>query len=170
MNINVLYLLKCLDTKKLSEVVANIDAPLLDINLALWDAEKAGEVEIDYEKDRIKALKEAEPSSNPELAKKIMRVVKHYVDREMNLTVGKLTTWVKNPGVEQNYPYHEYVCSLQCLIDTGKILEEIVSVPESGKRPYHKFVFLCLPGNDNENWNAAEVNKWIERFDKSKVK
>jgi hypothetical protein len=160
-----------LETKKVSELVANIDAPLLDINLAMWDAEKAGDVEIDFEKDKITALKEAEPSFDAELADKIIRAVQYYVSKEMNLTVGKLTTWVKNQGVEHNYLYHDYICTLQHLIDSGQLLEQIVSVPEiKKKRPYHKFVFLCLDGNDNEEWNAREVNKWIERFEKNKVK
>lgn len=169
--INILYLLKCLETNKVSELVANIDAPLLDINLALWDAERAGEIEVDYEKDRIKVLGEAVPNRDADLSDKIMRAVEYYVSKEMNLTVGKLTTWVKNQGSDHNYLYHDYICTLQSLIDSGQLLEEIVTVPEvKNKRPYHKFVFLCLPGNDNENWNAREINKWIERFEKNKVK
>jgi hypothetical protein len=168
--INILYLLKCLETNKVSELVANIDAPLLDINLAIWDAETAGQIEVDYEKDRIKVLTEAGPTDNPELADKIMRAVRYYVSKEMNLTVGKLTTWIKNQGSDHNYLYHDYICTLQSLIDSGQLLEEIVSVPKTGKRPYHKFVFLCLPGNPNEEWNAREINKWIERFGKNKVK
>lgn len=161
--------MKCLETNKVSELVQNIDAPLLDINLALWDAETAGEIEVDYDKDRVKVLGQAVSTYNSELADNIMRTVQHYVKKEMNLTVGKLTSWVKSQGSEHNYLYHDYICTLQYLIDSGKLLEEIISVPElKGKRPYHKFVFLCLPGNDNETWNAREVNKWIETFGKKK--
>lgn len=167
MNIN--YLLQVLETTKLSELVANIDAPLLDINVALWDAEKAGEVEINRDKDRIKSLKDAEPSQNEKLSNKIVRAIQHYADEEMNLTAGKLLSWVKNRALEYNYLYHDYICSLQYLIDNGTIVEFVVSVPEiKKKRPYHKFVFLCLPGNDNEEWNAKQVNKWIASFEKKK--
>jgi len=166
---NVLYLLETLKTKKLSELVENMDAPLLDINVALWDAEKAGEVEIDREKDKIVALKEATPSQNEHLGDMIMRAIKHYSANEVNMTVGKLVSWVKNPAMQYNYLYHDYICSLQYLIDTGAIEELIVTVPEvKKKRPFHRFVFLCLPGNPNEEWNAKSINKWIENIEKTK--
>ena len=59
--------------------------------------------------------------------------------------------------------------SLQYLIDTNVIEEYEFSVPEiEKKRPYHKFVFLCLPGKPNEEWNAKAVNKWIANWEKKK--
>jgi len=165
--INILYLMKCLETNKLSELVGNIDAPLLDINLALWEAEDNGWVEVDRNKDKIKALVDAEPTSNSDLADKIMRTIERYTKEQQNITVGKLTSWVKNPGTDYNYPYHEYITTLQYLIDSGRVIEEIVSVPKTKKRPFHKFVFLCLPGNDNQEWNARSVNKWMDDFEKN---
>lgn len=169
---NLLYLLKALEseTNKLSEIVANIDAPLIDINLALWEAEAAGEIEIDRKTDRIKRLKEPDTNHDEDLANKIIRVVQHYISREENVTVGKLTSWVKNPGIEHNYPYHDYVVALQYLIDSGTILEEIVTLPKIKTRPFRRFVFLCLPNNPNEEWNSKAVNKWIADWEKSKVK
>jgi hypothetical protein len=53
---NVSYLLKILETEKLSELVKLIDATPLEMNLALWDAEAAGEIEIDRDKDYVKLL------------------------------------------------------------------------------------------------------------------
>lgn len=149
-------------------LISNIDAPLLDINIALWEAEDAGEIKIDQKKDKIKVLKEATPSCDRDLADKIMKVVRHYEKQELNVTVGKLLSWVKNPAMEHNYPYHDYICSLQYLIDTGEVKEEIVSLPKAGDRPFHKFVFLCLDGNPNEEWNSKAINKFIAEFEKSK--
>lgn len=167
---NILYLLKILNTNKISELVANIDAPFLDINLAIWDAAKAGDVEIDENKDRIVALKEPEITFNSDLATKLLRTMQHYNARETNITRGRLNTLVKNTATEFNYAWHEYIMALQYLIDSGQIEEQVISVPKSNKRPYHKFVFLCFADNPNEEWNSREVNNWIANWEKKKVK
>lgn len=166
---NVLYLIKCLDSKKLSDLTAAMDMAPLDLNLTIWKAIDDGEIEIDEEKDRVKALKEAEAWHNPDLASKLIRVFQHYAENEANITRGKLGSYMKDPMTGQGYPIHEFVMTLQYLIDQGTIEEEVISVPEiKNKRPYHRFVFLCLPGNDNQEWNAKAVNKWIADFEKAK--
>src|ERR1035437_3870377 len=152
---NVLYLLKILETNKLSKLVAAIDLPPLDMNLALWGAIEAGEVEIDEKKDRVKALKEGESWHNPELASKLLSVIQHYANQESNITVGRLNSYMKDPLGNNGYPTHEYLMSMQYLIDTGVVVEQTKGVPAlKGKWPYHKFVFLCLPENPNEEWNT----------------
>jgi hypothetical protein len=166
---NIPYLLKILDTKKLSELVANIDLPPIDLNLAIWDAEKAGEIEINVDKDRVIALKDPEISFDSDLASKLLRVMQQYENQEINVTRGRLNGMMKDPSTGLGYPYHEYLMALHYLIDSGQIAEEVVSVPEvKGKRPYHKFVFLQFPDNPNEDWNRGEVNKWIANFNKKK--
>lgn len=165
---NILYLLKILKTNKISELVNNIDAPPLDINLAIWDAEKAGEIELDVNKGRVTALKEAEASFNSKLASKLLRTIQHYASKEINVTRGTLNGAIKDPASDRGYPWHEYMMALNYLIDSKQVVEEEVSVPKAGTRPYHRFVFLCLPDNDNQEWNAREVNKWIENWNKKK--
>lgn len=167
---NILYLLKCIDSNKLSDLTAAIDMPPIDLNLAIWGAIERGEIEIDENKDRVKALKDdAEAWHNPDLASKLIRVFQHYAENEANITRGRLSSYMKDPVTGQGYPIHEFVMTLQYLIDQGTIEEEVISVPElKGKRPYHRFVFLCLPGNDNQEWNAKAVNKWIADFEKAK--
>lgn len=168
---NVLYLLKILDTSKLSELVAVIDLPPIDMNLALWDAIDNGDIEIDDKKDRVKALKKAKPWHNPELTSKLFRVIQHYAANESNITVGRLNSYMKDPLNNNGYPTHEYLMSMQSLIDAGSVVEEVLSIPAvKKKRPYHKFVFLCLPENDNQEWNARAVNKWLATFESNKVK
>lgn len=169
-SLNVLYLLKILNTNKLSELVANIDAPFLDINLSIWEAKAAGKVEIDEKKGRITALVDHEVTFDADLASKLLRVVQHHASEQVNITRGRLTTLAKNAGSEFNYPYHEYLMALQYLIDTGQVLEMVETIPKSGKRPFHRFVFLCLPDNPNEDWNKEEVNKWIANWNKNIVK
>lgn len=165
---NIPYLLKILDTNKISELVANIDLPPIDINLAIWDAVKEGHIELNEKKDRVKALVEPEVSFEPDLANKLLRVIQHYASQEINVTRGTLNSVIKDPTNDRGYAWHEYISALQYLIDSGQVLQEEVSVPKSKGRPYHKFVFLCLEGNPNEDWNRNEVNKWIANFNKKK--
>ena len=167
---NLLYLLKILKTNKLSELVANMDLPPLDINLAIWEAIDNGEIEIDEDKDRVKALKDAEPWQNPDLATKLIRVFQHYAANQANITRGRLNGYIKDPATEQGYKWHEYIMTLQYLIDNGQVVEEVISVPKVGKRPYHKFAFLCLPGQNNQEWNARTINQWIDTFAKQPKK
>lgn len=167
---NILYLLKILKTNKLSELVANIDAPFLDINLAIWDAAKNGEVEINEDKDRITPLKKHEITFDADLATKLLRTMQHYSSRETNITRGRLNNLVKNNATEFNYRWQDYLMALQYLIDSKQIEEQVISVPKTDKRPYHKFVFLCFKDNPNEEWNSREVNKWIANWERNKVK
>lgn len=165
---NIPYLLKILNTNKLSELVANIELPPLDMNLAIWDAEKAGEIEVDADKDKIKALKDPEITFDSDLASKLLRTMQQYESQEINITRGRLNSLIKDPVTNKGYPYHEYLMALHYLIESGQIVQQEIAVPKTGKRPYHKFVFLCFPDNPNEEWNAREVNKWIANFAKQK--
>lgn len=167
---NIPYLLKILNTNKLSELVQNIDLPPIDMNLALWDAEKAGEIEINEKKGTVKALVEPELSFNSDLASKLLRVIQHYASKEINVTRGTLNGVIKDPTTNAGYPWHEYIMALQYLIDTEQIVEEQMEVPKTKDRPYHKFVFLCLADNPNNDWNQREVNKWVANFKPNKVK
>lgn len=167
---NILYLLKTLNTTKLSEVVQVIDLPPLDMNIALWNALDAGEIEIDEKKDRIKPLQEAEMWHDPVLATKLLRAIQQYAKNESNITAGRLNSYMKDPTSGKGYPAHEYLMTMQYLIDSGQVVEETISVPKTPKRPFHRFIFLGLPENDNQEWNARAVNKWIADFESHKVK
>lgn len=166
---NIPYLLRILDTNKLSELVANIDLPPLDTNLLIWDAEKDGQIEINEPKDRVKSLVQHEVTFDSDLASKLLRVMQKYESEEVNVSRGFLNRLIKDPETGLGYPYHEYLMALHYLIDSEQIQQEVVEVPEvKGKRPYHKFVFLQFPDNPNEDWNRNEVNKWIANWAKKK--
>lgn len=181
---NILYLLKILETDKISELVANIEATPLDIDLALEDAQANGQIEVDKENDKITALKDAEPSRNEELANKIVRTIQNYARQETNITRGRLNALIKDPMTGQGYAWHDYITTLQYLIDTAAIEQVTVDVPRAVKRftdkkgrekekeirPAHKFAFLQLAenGENNAEWNARVVNKWIDDFAKAK--
>lgn len=167
---NILYLLKVLDTSRLDEFVASIELPPLDMNLAIWGAIDRGEIEINERKKRVKMLKEAEPWHDPDLASKLLRVIQQYVNNGTNITVGRMNSYIKDPASGRGYPLHEYLMTMQYLIDTGQVLEETVSVPKTKTRPFRQFVFLCLPGNDNAEMNAKAVNKWLAQWESKKVK
>lgn len=183
---NIPYLLKILDTNELKELVANIDAPALDMNLAIWEAIDRGEIEIDDNAGTVKLLVTPEPSSDSDLKHKLLRVIQHYAREEVNVTRGRLNSYVKDPVTGRGYAWHDYLCALQHLIDGGLVVQEIIDVPEATKkfidkkgrkkqkmtRPAHKFAFLGLADNAevNAEWNAREVNKWIENSETNKVK
>lgn len=179
---NILYLLNILKTDKLSELVANIEATPLDIDLALEEAQATGEIKIDKQNDKIKILKKYELSCDTDLANKLVRTIQNYTKHESNITRGRMNALIKDPLTGQGYAWHDYITALQYLIDSGQVIEEVIEVPEAKKRftdkkgrkkvkvtrPAHKFVFLCLEGNDNQEWNARIINKWIDDFDKAK--
>lgn len=193
---NVPYLLKILDTQALPELVANIDLPALDMNLAVWDAIDRKEVEVNEEEPitigeneytgTIRLLVEPEASSDPELKNKILRTIQHYAKNKTNITRGRLNGTVKDPTSGQGYPWHEYIMAVQHLIDDGIVVQDEVDVPAKVKnftdkkgrkkqkllRPAHKFAFLGLAENAEENaeWNAEAVNKWIAQVDEQMLK
>jgi len=184
--VNIAYLTKILDTTELDEVVGNFDAPALDMNLAIWAGEEAGEIETDRENGTIKILKDVAPDSDPELKHKVLRVIQHYAKNEANITRGRLNTQIKDPTNGRGYPWHEYICAVQHLIDEGTVVQDVIDVPQKSKkftdkkgrkkekilRPAHKFAFLCLPENaeNNAEWNAREVNEWIATTEAEVVK
>ncbi len=169
---NVLYLLKTLKTNKLSELVAVMEVAPIDFNIAIWDAIKNGEIEVDENKDKVKALKKEIDGTwhNPELADKIIRVMEQYASEQTNITTGRLAGYMKDPVTYKGYPLHEYLMTLEYLVDTGRVLRQEFEVPKIKGRPYHKFVFLCLKENElqSEDWNARAINKWIDDFAKVK--
>lgn len=167
---NVTYLLKILDTEKLSELVKLIDATPLEMNLALWDAEAAGDIEIDRDKDFIKLIVDPEPWFDPELTNLLLRTIQHYAKNETNITRGKMNNLIKDPVTNFGFKMHEYVMSIQYLIDTGQVVVEVIDMPATKKRPAHIFMFIGLPENNevNQEWNARVVNKWIADFEKVK--
>lgn len=183
---NIPYIVKILNTETIEELVGNIDAAPLDMNLAIWESIDRGEIEVDDEKGTVKLLKEPEPSSDPDLKNKILRTIQHYARDEVNITRGRLNSQMKDMSTGKGYAWHEYLCAVQHLLDGELIVADEVAVPQATKkfkdkkgrpkekviRPAHNFVFLGLAENadKNEEWNARAVNKWIDEFDAAIVK
>jgi hypothetical protein len=156
------------------------------MNLAIWDAIDRGEIEIDEENDKVKILKDVEPSSDADLRHKILRVIQHYSREETNVTRGRINGYVKDPVSGQGYAWHEYIMAVQHLIDGGLVEQEAISVPEATKkfvdkkgrkkekvtRPAHTFAFLGLVENSavNTEWNQKTVDKWKEDMDEAIAK
>ena len=95
----LLTLLKSLATNDLDIIVANIELPPIDIDVMLYEAQENGEIEIDKEKNTIKALKEPEYLySNPKLYEKITKLIAYYDGQKANITKSRLEGVVLNPG------------------------------------------------------------------------
>jgi len=164
------YLIKILGTKKLSDLVANIDLPFLDINLLIDDAIADGQIEVNKSKDTVQALVEPEITFDSDLANKLLRTMQHYWASEKNITRGRLTSLVKNAGSQFNYPYHEYLMALQYLVDSKQVEEqiEVIEKDKKTKRPRHVYVFYQSPDNPNEDWNKKIINNWVANWNKKK--
>lgn len=183
---NIPYLLSILKTEKLSELVANIDLPAIDMNLAIWESIDRGEIEVDEENDSVKLVAVAEPSSDLDIKNKILRVIQHYAREGTNITRGRLNGLVKDALTGQGYPWHEYIMAIQHLVDGELVVQDVIDVPEEKKRfmdkkgrkkekitrPAHRFAFLGLAENAkfNSDWNKKSVDKWIAEFAAAVVK
>lgn len=165
------YLIKTIKSNKLSDLVNVIDEVPLDMNLALWEAEKDGSIKIDQNKDRVEIMVDVvEAWHDPDLANKIIRVVQHYAEGDASINRGRLDGQIKDPITGEGYKRYKYLMTLQYLVDQGQIIEQVVSVPGvRKKRPARKFVFLNLPefGDQNHEWNAKAVNDWIDASNKA---
>ena len=97
-----------------------------------------------------------------------------------------MNSQVKDPTSGLGYGWHEYINAVQHLLDDGTIVQDVIDVPAKTKsiitkkgkqktkvlRPAHKFAFLCLPENAEQNgeWNAKAINKWIADVEAALVK
>lgn len=172
---NLPYILKTLKTTKLSELVANIDAPPIDINIALWDAVKNGSIELNEAKDKVKLLVEVETPKNMtieeiEMRQKVLRVIDEFGKREALPTRGRLIGYIKDPVTQQGYKTHDLIVAVQSLLDEGLIVEKILSVPAiKDVRPFNRFVFYGFPDNQQmDEWAEKAIAKWLAQFDKKK--
>lgn len=171
---NIPYLENCLETNKFSDLVGVMDMVPLDMNLAIDDSIAAGEIEIDRKKNTVKVLiDDVQPWFNPELTDKLLRTIRNYAKNETIISRGRMNALVKDPMDPTNargYRTHEYIMSMQYLIDSGQVTEDIVPIVKSKKYPAHTFVFLGLPENKehHQEWQAKAVNNWIAQFEKVK--
>lgn len=158
----LLTLLKSLATNDLDIIVANIELPPIDIDVMLYEAQENGEIEIDKEKNTIKALKEPEYLySNHKLYKQITKLIAYYDAQEANITKSRLEGIVLNPG-GFGYPRHDFICTLFCIEEDAKVKKYEIKVPKTKKRPEHTFEFYTFL--DHQEFGAKAVNDFIDRF------
>lgn len=159
----LLTLIKALATKDLDIVVANIELPPIDIDVMLYEAQENGEIEIDKEKNTIKALKEPEVLySDTKLYKQITKLIAHYDSQEANITKSRLEGVVLNPG-GFGYPRHDFLCTLFCIEEDAKIKKYEIKVLKTKKRPEHAFEFYTYL--DHQEFGAKAVNAFMDKFD-----
>lgn len=168
------YLIKTIKSNKFSDLVNVFDEVPLDMNLMLWESEEAGEIKINHKKDRVEIMVDVvEPWHDPELASKILRVIQHYAAGNTSINRGRMDGQIKDPVTKEGYKRYQYLMTLQYLIDSGQVVEEVISVPGvKDKRPARKMVFLNLPEfkDQNAEWNAKQVNNWLAEWEANKVK
>ena len=171
----ILTLLKALKTNSLMDVIRHISLSPLDLDLLLYDAQEAGEVEIDKEKGTITALKEpAYIYCDEVLANKLIKIMRKYDEQGANVTRNRLEQITLDLIGGHGYPIHDFVCTLYAL-EQGKanLLPKVnkydISVPEiKNKRPANTFTFYTL--TDHQEFGAKAVNEFIDTFSESSVK
>lgn len=169
----LLQLLKSQNTTKLSEIVQYLSMAPIDIDLVLYRAIKAGEVEVDKEKDRIKPLTDdVPPYYNSDLAEKISELISQYDEQDANITRNRLEAVVLDLHGSHGYPIHQFLTTMYAMEqdqipDMPKLNTYEISVPKMGKRPYNKFKFYTYL--DHQEFGSKAVNDYIAQFDKKKV-
>ena len=159
----LLTLLKSLATNDLDIIVDKIELQPIDIDVMLYEAQENGEIEIDKEKNTIKALKEPEYLySNPKLYEKITKLIAYYDGQKANITKSRLEGVVLNPG-GFGYPRHDFLCTLFCIEEDAKVKKYEISVPKTKKYPEHTFEFYTYL--DHQEFGAKAVNDFISKFD-----
>lgn len=170
----LLTLLDALKTDDLKTVVGYLDMSPLDIDLLLYEAQENGEVEINKEKAKIKALKPAvDLYYDKVLAVKIIKIIKRYDDQEANITRSRLEEITLNLQGKRGYPIHDFVCTMHAIENGLPVLPGItdvktyeISVPAIKKpfRPANTFIFYTLL--DHQEFGSKAVNDFIAQWDK----
>jgi hypothetical protein len=142
----LLTLLKALGSKSLDEVVSKISLSPLDIDVLLYEAQEAGDVEVNREKNTIK------------------KIIRFYDQQEANIVRSRLEMVAVDPMGVYGYPKHDFYCTLYYLEQSGEVNKYDISVRKRGSRPAHTFEFYTFL--DHQEFGAKAVNNFIEQFDK----
>lgn len=172
----LLTLLEALKTDDLKTVVGYLDMSPLDIDLLLYEAQENGEVEINKEKAKIKALKPAvDLYYDKALAVKIIKIIKRYDDQDANITRSRLEEITLNLQGKRGYPIHDFVCTMYAIesnasADWPEVYHYEISVPAIKKpfRPANTFIFYTLL--DHQEFGSKAVNDFIAQWDKLDTK
>ena len=141
----LLTLLKALGTDKLETVVSKISLAPIDVDVLLYEAQEAGEVEIDKAKNTIKALKEpTEIYYNEKLLGQMKKIIRFYDQQEANIVKTRLEMISVDPMGTHGYPKHDFFCTLYYLDESGDVNKYSIDVPKKGKRPAHTFEFYTF--------------------------
>lgn len=157
MNINILYLLHILKTNSLKELVNNISASWLDINLSIWENENNGNITIGEDGDTITVNKDYIPTCDGDLSAKLLAVVRQYDMNGRCLNKARLDGYVFSEVVKEYNPrYHDYLMSIEWLVHENMIVRSEHKVGE------HTYVLFTLP----ESKDKGYVEKFLEEVEK----
>jgi hypothetical protein len=161
----LLTLLKALNTEKLDEVIGAMQMAALDIDVMLYDAQKRGQIEIDREKNKIKALTEPENFYyNEKLLEQLKKLIGFYDEQGANITRNRLGLVAVDPMGGHGYTTHDFECTMLYLDESGEVNKYEIDVPKKGKRPANKFEFYTFL--DHQKFGEEAVEKFIDQFKK----
>lgn len=148
--LNIPYILSVYEIKKLSHLIENIDAPVIDINLALWAYEKEGVITIDRKKDTVDITgKWVKTFENNELLGKLKEVVRFYNQDGRAVNRGKLEAHTFSQSSRYDPPRQDFFLALDWAVEQGEIFKEEVEIEnEKGKKL--KFVVYWVGGYERD--------------------
>lgn len=165
----LLTLMKALNTSKLDHIVSRLALSPLDIDVLLYEAQEAGDVEIDLKKRKIKALREPDVLySDPHLLSQMRKLIAYYDAQDANITKTRLEMVALDPAGEHGYPKHDFICSLYVLEQQEDVKTYSISVPKTKEHPAHTFQFYTFL--DHEKFGEEAVTEFKKQFEKKKKK
>lgn len=159
-------LILALGSGNLQEIVKHLSLSPLEIDVALYDGQFNGEIEVDKAKGVVRILKKPEILYfNHELEEKILKIIGYYNEQMADITLSRLEQDALDPIGGNGYKRHDLDCTLYKLEQEGKINRYEISVPAIKKvRPENKFIFLSR--TDHQEFGSKAVNDFIAQWDK----
>lgn len=165
----LLTLLKALDTTDLEKVVGNLDMAPIDVDVMLYDAQEAGDIEVDRNKNKIKALSEPDALySNSALLTQMRKLISYYDKQSANITKTRLEMICLDPMGKNGYLNQDVICTLYVLEHQDDIRKYDITVPKKKTRPEHTFEFYTFV--EHQDFGKEAVDNFIKQFDGAKNK
>lgn len=151
----IVHIIKQNPEKKLSEVIALLQMPAIDINAGIWAAEDLGFIsEPDKETDTVEILKLPKKwdfgPGVKELQEKIMYSFEKLAKREADLEEHYVKNWTAG------YPSHDIDIAIETLIKAKKLARYELTDPKDLKSTY---VFYSLYENGEQMWGAKQFKE-----------
>lgn len=155
----------------LQEIIKHLTLSPLEIDVALYDGQSNGEIEVDKSRGVVSILKQPDTLySNLKLEENILKIIGYYNAQSADITLSRLEQDALDPVGGHGYKRHDLYCTLYKLENEGKINKYEISVPAIKKpfRPANTFIFYTL--TDHQEFGSKATLDFIKQWDKLDTK